>query len=245
MDAISEILDLSGDGPLYLRLKKAIVVAIEDGRLKPGAALPPEREMAERLDISRVTVRRAIEELTREGLLIRRQGAGTFVAAQRPHIEQKLSRLTSFSEDMKRRGMVPGSRWLARGLFSPSTDELMTLGLSPETKVARLWRVRLADDTAVALEKSSLPADILSAPETVETSLYEVLSEQDMRPARAIERITACRLSEAESLLLGAMIGMPALAVRRLAYNEAGRVIEMTQTVYRSDVYEMVADLHF
>lgn len=245
MDAISEILDLSGAGPLYLRLTKAIVLAIEDGRLKSGIALPPERDIAERLGISRVTVRRSIEELTREGLLIRRQGAGTFVAAKRPRIEQALNRLTSFSDDMKQRGMRPGSRWLARGLFSPSTDEVMTLGLSPETKVARLSRVRLADDTAVALELSSLPADILDAPETVETSLYDVLADRDVRPARAIERISACRLSEAQSLLLGTAIGAPALAVQRLAYNDAGRVIEMTQTVYRSDVYDMVAELRF
>ncbi|AJY45486.1 GntR family transcriptional regulator [Martelella endophytica] len=245
MDAFFQKLDLDGDGPLYLRLKAALAEAIASGRLKPGAALPAERDMAAALGISRVTVRRAIEELTREERIERRQGAGTFVAEPLTRIEQSLSRLTSFSDDMARRGLKPGSRWITRGLFKPSTEEVMALGLSPGARVARLVRVRLADDRAMALERSSLPEDILAAPEIVETSLYDVLADAGVQPARAIERISACCLSEAESLLLGMAIGAPALTVERLAYNGAGRVIEVTRTLYRADVFDMVAEMTF
>ena len=119
----------SGTGPLYLKLQQALEGAIDSGRLKSGDALPPERDLAEYASISRVTVRKAVDELVRKGILVRRHGSGTFVAKPVEKVEQPLSRLTSFTEDMARRGRSSRAEWLERGLFTPSPDEMMMLGL--------------------------------------------------------------------------------------------------------------------
>ena len=238
-------LDVSGSGPLYRRLKTAISDAVASGALERGAALPPERELAEASGVSRVTVRRAIAELTREGLLTRRQGAGTFVARPLERIEQSLKRLSSFTEDMVARGLKPHSRWLERGLFSAEASELKAFGLNPGDQVARLSRIRFADNMPMAIEHTCLPADILDAPQSVSASLYAVLAERGVRPVRARERISACVLDEARAELLSVSSGSPALAISRTGYSDTDRVVEITETFYRSDVYDLIAELTF
>ena len=102
--------------PLYLRLKKTIEDAVRRGIVGPGDALPSERDIAARADVSRVTVRKAVQDLVRGGILVQRHGSGTFVAPRMERVEQSLSRLTSFTEDMARRGMTVRSAWLDRGI---------------------------------------------------------------------------------------------------------------------------------
>src|SRR5688572_24714442 len=100
-----------GRGPLYRRLEERLRHAIESGALKPDQALPPERDLADELGVSRITLRKALDGLVGSGLLVRRQGAGTFVAGR---VEKSFSKLTSFSEDMAARGRTSRSEWLAR-----------------------------------------------------------------------------------------------------------------------------------
>nr|WP_210288000.1 GntR family transcriptional regulator [Martelella radicis] len=240
-----EDIDLAGDGPLYRRLKSAIQAAIACGALQGGTALPPERDLAGRIGISRVTVRRAIAELTSEGVLTRRQGAGTFVAFPTGRIEQKLKRLTSFTEDMKARGLRPHSRWLERGLFPVSAEEAETLGVTPGGHVARLSRIRFANDRPMALEHTSLPGDIMDAPAEVGSSLYAALAERGIRLVRANEHITASLLTDEQAALLGVFSGAPALAISRTGFDAAGRAIEFTRSFYRSDIYDLVAELTY
>ncbi|WP_165225017.1 GntR family transcriptional regulator [Affinirhizobium pseudoryzae] len=230
-------------GPLYVKLKKMIEQAMSDGRLKHGDALPAERDIADAAAISRVTVRKAIDELVDEGLLVRRRGSGTFVVKPVPRMQQPLTRLTSFSEDMRRRGMVAGSRWLGRGLFHPTPEETMTLGLSGQARVARLARLRTANDMAIALERTSLPDDILPDPDGVENSLYQALLQRNIRPVRANQRISAVLLKEDEWESLGVPPGSAALCVQRIAYLDSGRVMEVSTALYRSDAYDLVAEL--
>ncbi len=158
-------LQSGGGGPLYLKLRQTIEDAINGGRLKHGDALPPERDIAESACVSRVTVRKAVDDLVRDGLLVRRHGSGTFVVKPITRMQQPLTKLTSFTEDMRRRGMVASTRWLERGLFYPTGDEMMALGLSQSAMVARLTRLRLANDQPIALEVTSLPGDILPDPQ--------------------------------------------------------------------------------
>ena len=146
--------------PLYLQLKKSIEEAVNSGLIGPGDALPSERDIAVKADVSRVTVRKAVQDLVRGGILVQRHGSGTFVAPRVSRVEQPLSRLTSFTEDMARRGMKVRSEWLDRGLYPPSPEEMMTLGLSPSEQVARVARLRIADDTPLAIERASLAAAI-------------------------------------------------------------------------------------
>ena len=124
-------------GPLYVKLRKMIEDAVSSGRLKHGDALPAERDIADAAAISRVTVRKAIDDLVNDGLLVRRRGSGTFVVKPVPRMQQPLSQLTSFTEDMRRRGMTAGSHWIDRGLYFPTAEETMMLGLVGGARVAR------------------------------------------------------------------------------------------------------------
>jgi GntR family transcriptional regulator, N-acetylglucosamine utilization regulator len=232
-----------GAGPRYVQLRQRLSDGVSKGILAPGSSLPPEREIASITEFSRVTVRKAIQSLADEGSVIQKQGSGSFIASRPERIEQKLSRLTSFSEDMKRRGKNSTSRWLERGLFMPSPDEMTSLGLAAEDSVARLVRLRLADSEPMAIERASLPTDILPNPLVVETSLYEILERGGHRPIRAIQKISAINLPEREAEILAVSTGDAGLKIERTSYLENGRVAEFTQSLYRGDAYNFVAEL--
>ena len=136
-------------GSLYQRLQNLIRNAIESGMLAVNEPIPPERSLAEKLSISRVTVRKALEGLVADGFLVRRQGAGTFVAER---VEKSFSRLSSFSEDMAVRGLVTRSVWLRHEAGTVTPEEAMSLGLAPGAGVYRFHRIRFADDQPMALE---------------------------------------------------------------------------------------------
>ncbi|MFC3076391.1 GntR family transcriptional regulator [Shinella pollutisoli] len=230
-------------GPLYLKLRQALEEAINSGRLNHGDALPPERDLADYANISRVTVRKAVDDLVRDGLLVRRHGSGTFVVKPVARVQQSLSRLTSFTEDMARRGLKTHARWLDRGLFHPSPDEMMILGLPADALVARLGRLRVADDMPLAIERACVSADFLPDPQQVESSLYAVLEERGCRPVRAVQRISAYNMKDPDAAMLGVPAGSAGLSIERVSYLPSGRVVEFTRSIYRGDAYDFVAEL--
>jgi GntR family transcriptional regulator len=230
-------------GPLYLQLKRWIENAVARGAIKPGDALPSERDLALKVDVSRVTVRKAVQHLVRDGILVQRHGSGTFVAPQTHRVEQSLSQLTSFAEDMARRGMAVRSVWLDRGIYQPSPEETVILGLSSSERVARVARLRISGDMPLAIERASLSSAILPDPEQVGTSLYAHLDKSGNRPVRAIQRIRAANLGEEDAKLLEVPAGAAGLNIERISYLSSGRVIEFTRSIYRGDTYDFVAEL--
>ncbi|MDP5308188.1 GntR family transcriptional regulator [Paracoccus spongiarum] len=230
-------------GPLYLQLHRRIAEAIAAGDLRPGDSLPSEREMAALTGLSRVTVRKGVEALVASGQLVQKRGSGTFVAPQVERLEQALSLLTSFTEDMQRRGMQVESRWLARGLHTPAPEEVMALGLGANDRVARLERVRSSDGVPLAIERASLPARLLPDPETVDASLYAVLEARGNRPVRAVQRISAANLGPKDADLLGVATGAAGLRIERLSYLPSGQVVEFTRSLYRGDAYDFAVEL--
>ena len=230
-------------GPRYVQLRRRLEKGIESGVLPPNTSLPPERELAEITDLSRVTVRKAIQELVREGLIEQRQGSGSFVREPLARMEQSLRHLTSFTEDMAQRGMDTQSRWLERGLFVATPTEAATLGLADGAEVARIYSLREAGGRPMALERASLPLDILPNPLEVKTSLYEVLDRLGNRPVRAVQKISAINLAANESDLLGVAEGAAGLRIERTSYLADGRVVELTRSLYRGDAYDFVAEL--
>ena len=230
-------------GPRYVQLCRRLEDGIETGVLSPNSSLPPEREIADLTDLSRVTVRKAMHELVQKGLVVQRQGSGSFVKERETKVEQSLSHLTSFTEDMDRRGMETSSRWLERGVFMPSPDEVLVLGLPADASVARIYRLREAGGRPMALERAALPLDILPNPLAVTTSLYEVLESRGNRPVRAIQKISARILTDEETELLSVPDGSAGLSIQRISYLASGRVAEFTQSIYRSDAYDFVAEL--
>jgi GntR family transcriptional regulator len=226
--------------PLYLQVRKGLVRAIKDGIFKPEEALPSERDLSEMLGVSRVTARKAIDALSREGVIVRRHGSGNYIA---PMLEQPLSRLSSFTEELSQRGFTPSSRWLRRQLAPATGDELLSFGLSPGAQVARLDRVRLADGVPMAFEASVLPAAFVAAPEEVKDSLYVYLKEHGFEPARALQHFSAVNASVRQARLLSIPEGAALVHVTRVAYLADGRMVESTQTFCRSDYYDFVVEL--
>lgn len=232
-----------GRGPLYLQLSRRIGEGIAQGTLKPGESLPPERDMAAMTGLSRVTIRKAVQALVASGQLVQRRGSGTYVAPRVERLEQALSLLTSFTEDMIRRGKHSRSVWLDRSTHAAAPEEVMVLGLKAHDRVARLSRVRLADDIPLAIERASLPAAILPDPQKVETSLYDHLGMSGHRPVRAVQRISAINIGAQDAHLLEVAPGAACLRIERVAYLPTGQAAEFTRSLYRGDAYDFAAEL--
>lgn len=233
----------NGAGPLYLQLQRRIADAMARGVLAPGSSLPAERDIAAMTGLSRVTVRKAIEALVAQGMLVQRRGSGTFVAPRLERLEQALSLLTSFTEDMARRGRRVDSLWLSRRIDAPAPEEVMALGLGTGDRVARLERVRRSDGVPLAIERASIPATLLPEPEVVETSLYAMLETNGARPVRAVQRISAANLGPRDAELLGVPPGAAGLRIERIGYLASGRVVEFTRSLYRGDAYDFAVEL--
>ena len=246
-DAVSAFSQLIGSlhergrGPLYQKLQQALREAIQNRVLAPDEALPPERDMAEEFAVSRITVRKALDGLVAEGLLTRRQGAGTFVASR---VEKNFSKLSSFSEDMISRGRKPRSEWLNRAEAAVTPEESMVLGLSPGSTVYRFHRIRFADDEPMALEYSTVPGFSLPSAQAVDASLYEALAASGSRPVRALQRLRAVLFTAEQAALLNVRPGDPGLLIERRGFLKDGRAVEFTQSYYRGDAYDFVAELN-
>ena len=243
MSSLAEILrplDPGNSLPLYQQLQRALREAIEKRILGPDDALPAERQLATDLAISRITVRKAIDGLVEEGLLVRKQGAGNFVCAR---IEKNFAKLTSFSEDMRARGRTPRSVWLRRSEGTVTPEEALTLRLSPGAPVYRFHRLRYADDAPMALEYATIVAAALPSLEAVDNSLYEALQAAGNRPVRALQRLRALLLNAEQAKLLHAHEGDAGLLVERVGFLPDGHAIEFCQSYYRGDTYDFVAEL--
>lgn len=234
---------VAGGGPRYVQLKRLIEAAIRDGTIKPGDALPPEREIASRVALSRVTVRKAVQELVRDGVLFQRHGSGTFIMPRVGRVEQSLTALTSFTEDMALRGISVQSVWLDRGLYPPSPEEFIALGLTSGQIVTRVSRLRIGNQEPLAIERATLRVEALPDPAIVGASLYKALEATGMRPVRAIQRISAALLGKADAALLCVPAGSASLNIARTSYLASGKIVEFTRSIYRADAYDFVAEL--
>jgi GntR family transcriptional regulator len=231
-------------GPLYQQLHHALREAIEDKRLASDSPLPPERDIASEFGVSRITVRKALDALAEEGLVRRRHGAGTFVAAAgEARVEKSFSVLSSFSEDMESRGRTPRSAWLRRSAGTVTPDEAMVLGLSPGSPVLRFNRIRYADDIPMAIEYSSIPRQYLDSEDAVEASLYAALEKTGSRPVRALQRLRAVLFTAEQAELLEIEAGAPGLFIERRGFLPDGQAVEFTRSYYRGDSYDFVLEL--
>lgn len=232
--------DAQSATPLYLQLASALTHAIQSGVYQVQDALPSERMLAESFGISRVTARKAIERLAQQGFIVRKHGSGNYIA---PRLEQALTRLTSFTQELDRRGFVPQSRWLWRGLAVAQAEEKGPLGLRPAERVARLERLRLADGVVMAYEISVLPEAVLPDPEAVSVSLYAHLSKSGQAPVRARQHIRALNADARLASLLEVPVGAAVLFITRIGYQEGDKPMELTHSYCRADLYDFVADM--
>ncbi len=228
--------------PLYLQLQKVLRDAITGQIVKMDEAIPTERDLAVEFDVSRITVRKAVDGLVGEGMLSRRRGAGTFVIGTR--VEKSFSKLSSFTEDMISRGRRPSSAWVSKSVGAVTPEESMSLGLSPGSIVYRFQRIRYADDMSMALEYSTIPGYCLPSIDVVADSLYKALEASGQRPVRALQRLRAVAFNAEQAAALGVTVGQPGLFIERRGFLADGRPTEFTQSYYRGDAYDLVAELN-
>ena len=226
--------------PRYQQLREALRDLIRDGVAGPGGALPAERELARITGWSRVTVRKALAGLVEQGVVNSKPGAGTYVGER---IVRSFSRLTSFTDDLRARGLDPRVVFLERGHGEATPDEAMALAIAPGSSVVRLHRLRFAGERPLAVERTVVPQSILPSADRVSASLYEALEEQGAPPDRALQRLRAVAVDAGTAELLQLPVGSPGLAIERRAFLADGRAVEFTRSVYRADAYDFVAEL--
>jgi len=212
--------------------------------LQVGDALPSERRLAQDLKVSRPTLRAVIDELVREGLLLRRHGSGTYVAE--PKIALPLT-MTSFSEDMARRGMRPSSRVVGFEVQSAGAKLGQRLQISPVDEVWVITRLRLADDETMAIEWLHAPRRLLPElrrEELATPSFYELLRvRRGITIASGTQTIEPTVTSPEEAELLGVPVHSPAFLFERTTQSDGGEVVEFVRSVYRGDRYRLVTEL--
>jgi len=213
-------------------------------QLDVGEAIPSERQLTRELGVSRLTVRAALDDLVREGLLVRRHGSGTFVSE--PKIAQELT-MTSFTEDMRRRGMVPASRTLGLRVTPAGAHLGRLLHVSPSEPVMIISRLRLADRETMAIEtlhvrESLVPG--LTAPDLERSSFYEILEGRfEITIVGGRQTIEPTVTNEEESEALGVPLHSPAFLFERVTRSERGEIVEFVHSIYRGDRYRLVTDL--
>jgi GntR family transcriptional regulator len=212
-------------------------------QLGVGTAIPSERQLSADLGVSRLTLRAALDDLAREGYLVRRRGSGTYV--QQPKISQELT-ITSFSDDMRRRGMVPGSRTLSMTTISAGARLGRFLNVSPSEQIVVVKRLRLADGETMAIETLHIPEALVPGltPNALAGSFYELLQDRyGVAIAGGTQAIEPTVTNEEESAALGVPLHSPAFLFERTSRDEAGRTVEFVQSVYRGDRYRIVTEL--
>jgi GntR family transcriptional regulator len=231
--------------PIYYQLEQMIKEWIEKKKIQPGESIPSERELAEQFDISRMTVRQAINNLVNDGYLVRKRGKGTFVAEQK--IEQVLKGLTSFSEDMRVRGMEPGTKLLKFSVIKASSSLAQQLNIPELDEVYEIQRIRLADHIPMALETCYLPCSRVPqlTKEVVKGSLYEWIEQKaGLIIHTGVQELEASVARKVEADLLEIKEGAPVLFIQRKSLLENGKPLEIVKSVYRGDRYKFIVEMN-
>jgi GntR family transcriptional regulator len=231
--------------PAYLRIEAELESRVLTGELPVGSKLPPERELATILDVSRITVRQALARLERRGYVRRVQGSGTYVA--QPKLRVDATHLRGFYDTALSQGVAPRSRLIACSTPLASDHVRLALGLAPGARVHEIVRVRSIDGMPVVIETSFLPADLLPGFAELDlegSSIYGLMTARyGIRGVRATESLEAVVAGPDEAALLELSVGSPLMLVERIAWDAEGRAIEHARDLYRGDRSLFVAEL--
>lgn len=227
--------------PIYYQLEEEIRLLIQTEKMKPGELLPSEREYAERYDISRMTVRQAINNLAADGLLYRQKGRGTFISDKK--FEQNLQGLTSFSEDMRERGLTPSNKLISFQLMEANERIAETLRLDKQEKVYEIKRIRNANGSPVAVETIYTPKQLVGdmSQQDVEDSFYQYMEKKlNHKIAYGDQTIESVLANEFEIENLNVYEGDPILLMQRTSYlsDEKETPLEYVKSAYRADKYK-------
>jgi len=225
--------------PLYQQLYELLEGRIRSGQWKPGDLIPSELKLIAQYKVSRITVRKVLDMLVADGLLVRERGRGSFVAA--PKLEHGMTRIVSFTDDMRQRGFTPGTKIIFMGLVPAPRTIAESLGVSEGEELARIDRLRLADGDPLCVEESFLIHRYIPGilnHDLVNNSLREIkLKEYGIRWSRARQTIQAIPAAADIARLLSIRNGAPLLFFERVTYSQDNVAMEYLKIYYRADRY--------
>jgi GntR family transcriptional regulator len=231
--------------PLYLQIAESLMARIESGELSAGDRLPPERALSEMLGVNRLTLRRALRVLAGEGLLIRRQGKGTYIA--RPKIERHAGSLVSFTRGMLRSGYTPGAKIISFTQSPVDASLSQELQLPTSAPVYLIHRLRTLNREPVLLERYTIPAATfpdLGRFDLQSRSIYEIFEQEyGVAVRRARQSLEPVAATEYEARLLDVDPRAPLMLERRLSFDEKGKPVEHGKDVYRGDRFRFVTEI--
>lgn len=231
--------------PLYHQLYEILRRNIVHGDWQPGDMLPPESELIDQYQVSRITVRQALETLVNEGLIYRERGRGTFVS--HPTVEQGLTGIISFTEDMRQRGFQPSIKILATGLISAPKEIAERLQIEPGEELARLERLRLADGEPMSIEESYLVHRVcpgILQGDYAQTPLREALAQNyGIRLVRARQVIRAMSATRKLANKLSIPVNSALLFIERVSYSQQNIPVEFLRLYHRGDRYALYNEL--
>lgn len=226
--------------PLFKQVYTAILEAIDSGNLKEGDRLPTERDLSERFNVSRATIRRAISELVAEGRISPQVGRGSFVHARQ--LEDSLTSLVSFSDLARERGLEPTSRVIRAGFRPASPEESAVLNLQAHGMIFDLLRVRYLDGNPVALDNSRIPETVAKGFDTADfelQSVYELLVHAGHTPFLADVIVSAATTSRESEEYLETEPSAPLIVCKSISFDAERRTIELGEIAYRADRYQI------
>lgn len=232
------------NGFKYTQLYEILVEKITSGEWKPNDCMPTEHELCQRYNLSRITVRDALNLLAKDGYIYRKQGKGTFVAI-RP-IEQKLTKLYSLRENIEAKGMVSYNRILSFKQIAAAGKVQDTLQLADGESVYELIRCLYAENTPYAVETTYIPVSLypeMTAELIRSNGLYKTMQSFNRIPERAIETLTAVPISREDALLLNVKPRDTAIRISRTTFSQVS-IIEYTITVIKSDFFTYTIELN-
>lgn len=236
--------DRSAPLPLYAQLKEVLREKIEQGEWLPGTRIPSEQELCASLGVSRTVVRQALNEMAYEGLLVREQGRGTFVASQK--LDYSLSTSISFSRVMQEKGYRVLTRVLDQRVLPAPVKVARALGVPAESSVVYIRRLRFVDERPVAIHKAYLPADRFAGllqEDLAHSSLWDAIYRVANATVKYTEdTVQATLLRPDEAELLERQAGSPALLIEGVAFDQLDRAMRYTSAVARGDCFRFVVD---
>ncbi len=225
--------------PVYIQIHNRIKKEIEEGKWAVGARIPSERKLADEFDVSRMTLRQAIQTLVDEGILQRQVGSGTYVASSK--VQEKMSGTTSFTELTENQGKRPSSKTVSYHLADPSLSEIEKLQLHEGDEVLRMERIRYADNQPICFEVATIPSSLVENldKQDITSSLYKALEEKaGLKLGKASQTVSAMLASERIATLLNVKRGSAILRLRQITTLDDGLPFEYVRSQYVGERFE-------
>ncbi|MGF1728991.1 GntR family transcriptional regulator [Photobacterium kasasachensis] len=225
--------------PLYVKVAETVKQAIEQKMLVGGDFLPTERELSDLLGVSRITVRKALDVLDKDGVIVRSRGCGTMISET---MEYSLKEAKGFSQQVVLKGKKPDTLWIKKDIIPCSEEIASHLKIAVDESVFLLKRIRYIDDQPVSVEESYVPAYLIRDVDDIQMSLYDYFRSQNIIPTRTQSRVSAQLPTDEFLEHLGLKSSVPVLVIKQAAFDTRGKPIEYSVNYCRGDMYVFVAE---